>query len=475
MNYTIEEGKGEVKIAFTLTAEEWDASLNKAYIKNKSRFNIPGFRKGHATRKMIEKMYGEGVFFDDAFNDAFYEAYSKALGEHEEIFPVDDPKVDIDGVDENGVKFHAVVTVKPEVTLGDYKGIKVDKVEYNVTADDVNAEIERARKQASRKVEVEGKAVENGDIVNLDYSGSVDGIKFEGGTASNQELTIGSHSFIPGCEEQMVGMTVGETRDLNVPFPTDYHAKELAGKDSVFTVTVNKILKEEMPELNDEFAKDVSKFDTFAEYKADVEKRLQEGNDRRANAENENALIEAVTANSSVEIPQCMVESQIDYLVHDMEYRLMYMYQGMKLEDYLKYTGSNMAELRKSKTEEAKRDVKIRLVLEAIVKAENLDVTDAELDAELARIAESAGKSVEEYRKGVDERQLSYIKNDLLMKKLIEFLKANNTFEVKKAEKKTAAKKSAAKIAENGEEKAAAPKKTAAKKSTAKKTTEENK
>lgn len=474
MNYTIEESKGEVKISFTLDAKEWDDSLNKAYIKNKSRFNIPGFRKGHATRKMIEKMYGEGVFFDDAFNDAFYEAYSKALGEHEEIFPVDDPKVDIDGIDENGVKFHAVVTVKPEVTLGEYKGIKVDKVEYNVTADDVNAEIDRARKQASRKVEVEGRAVENGDIVNLDYSGSVDGVKFEGGTASSQELTIGSHAFIPGFEEQMVGMTVGETRDLNVPFPTDYHAKELAGKDSVFTVTVNKILKEEMPELNDEFAKDVSKFDTLAEYKADVEKRLQEGNDRRANAENENALIEAVTATSSVEIPQCMIDSQIDYLVRDMEYRLMYMYQGMKLEDYLKYTGSNMEELRKSKAEEAKRDVKIRLVLEAIVKAENLDVTDAELDAELARIAESAGKSVEEYRKGVDDRQLSYIKNDLLMKKLIEFLKANNTFEVKKAEKKTAAKKPAAKKAENGEEKAAAPKKTAAKKSTAKKTTEEN-
>lgn len=474
MNYTIEESKGEVKISFTLDAKEWDDSLNKAYIKNKSRFNIPGFRKGHATRKMIEKMYGEGVFFDDAFNDAFYEAYSKALGEHEEIFPVDDPKVDIDGIDENGVKFHAVVTVKPEVTLGEYKGIKVDKVEYNVTADDVNAEIDRARKQASRKVEVEGRAVENGDIVNLDYSGSVDGVKFEGGTASNQELTIGSHAFIPGFEEQMVGMAVGETRDLNVPFPTDYHAKELAGKDSVFTVTVNKILKEEMPELNDEFAKDVSKFDTLAEYKADVEKRLQEGNDRRANAENENALIEAVTATSSVEIPQCMIDSQIDYLVRDMEYRLMYMYQGMKLEDYLKYTGSNMEELRKSKAEEAKRDVKIRLVLEAIVKAENLDVTDAELDAELARIAESAGKSVEEYRKGVDDRQLSYIKNDLLMKKLIEFLKANNTFEVKKAEKKTAAKKPAAKKAENGEEKAAAPKKTAAKKSTAKKTTEEN-
>ncbi len=465
MNYTIEEGKGEVKISFALDAQEWDESINKAYIKNKAKFNIPGFRKGHATRKMIEKMYGEGVFFDDAFNDACYEAYSKALNEHEEIFPVDDPKVNIDGIDDNGVKFHAVVTVKPEATLGDYKGLNISKVEYNVTEDDVNAEIDRARKQASRKVEVEGKAVENGDIVNLDYSGSVDGVKFDGGTASNQELTIGSHTFIPGFEEQMIGMTIGETRDLNVPFPNDYHAKELAGKDSVFTVTVNKILKEEMPELNDDFAKDVSKFDTFAEYKADVEKRLQEGNDRRANAENENALIEAVAQTSSVEIPQCMIDSQIDYLVHDMEYRLMYMYQGLKLEDYLKYTGSSMEELRKSKAEEAKRDVKIRLVLEAIIKNENLDITDAELDEELKRIAESANKSVDEYRKTVDERQLSYIKNDLLMKKLIEFLKANNTFETKKA---TTNKD------ECCEEKVDAPKKATTKKSTVKKKTEEN-
>lgn len=465
MNYTIEESKGEVKINFALTAEEWDASLNKAYLKNKSKFNIPGFRKGHATRKMIEKMYGEGVFFDDAFNDAFYEAYSKALSEHEEIFPVDEPKVDIDGINADGIAFHAVVTVKPEVTLGAYKSIKVDKVEYNVTADDVQKELDRALKQASRKVEVEGRAVKNGDTVNLDYSGSIDGVKFDGGTASGQELVIGSGSFIPGFEEQMIGMNKGETKDLKVPFPKDYHAKELAGKDSVFTVTVNKILTEEMPELNDEFAKDVSKFDTLAEYKADIEKRLQEGNDRRAEAENENALIEAVTKDAVVDIPQCMIDSQIDYLVRDMEYRLMYMYQGMKLEDYLKYTGSNMEELRKSKTEDAKRDVKIRLVLEAIIKAENLDVTDEEFNAEVSKVAEAAGKNAEEYRKTMDDRQASYMKNDLLMKKLIAFLKENNTFELKKAEKKTAAKKTAKTAGTDKEDKPAA-KKTAAKKTT---------
>lgn len=448
MNYTIEELKGEVKINFSLTAEEWEDALNKAYEKNKKKFNVPGFRKGHATRKMIEKFYGAGVFFDEAFNETFYESYNKALTEHEEIFPVDDPKVDIDDITAEGVSFHAVVTVKPEVTLGAYTGIKVDKVEYNVTAEDVNAEIERAQKQASRKVEVTDREVKEGDIVNLDYSGSVDGVKFEGGTASNQELVIGSHSFIPGFEEQMVGMTIGETKDLHVGFPKEYHAQDLAGKDAVFTVTVNKIAIEELPELNDEFAKDVSKFDTFAEYKADVEKRLTEERNKRADNENENALIEAVTATAEVEIPQCMVERQIDYLVQDMEYRLMYMYQGMKLEDYLKYTGGTMEELRKSREEEAKNGVKTRLALEAIIKKENLDVTDEDLDAEMTKVAENVGKTLDEYRATVDERQLSYMKNDILMKKLVEFLKANNEFVLKKEEKKTAKKTTAKKTAE---------------------------
>lgn len=456
MNYTIEKGNGEVKINFALSAKEWDDCIEKAYLKNKSKYSIPGFRKGHISRKMIEKMYGEGVFFDDAFNDAFYDAYSKALNENEEIFPVDEPKVDIDGVNDDGVAFHATVTVKPEVTLGDYKGIKLDKVEYNVTVDDVQAEIDRARKQAGRRVEVTDRAVENGDIVNLDYSGSADGVKFDGGTAQGQELVIGSGSFIPGFEDGMVGMNVGETKDITVKFPENYHAENLAGKDAVFTVTVNKIEKEELPELNDEFAKEVSKFDTLDEYRADVEKRLTEENTRRADAENENKLVEAIVNNASVEIPSCMIEHQLDHIVEEMRYRLSYMYRGMKLEDYLKYTGGTIEELREARKADAERDVKTRLTLEAIVKAENLDVTDAEVEAEIVRMAQAQGKSADELKKHVDARQTEYIRNDILSKKLLTLLKDANEFvtgaaPAKKTAKKTATKKTAAKKADDAE------------------------
>lgn len=456
MNYTIEKGNGEVKINFALSAKEWDDCIEKAYLKNKSKYSVPGFRKGHVSRKMIEKMYGEGVFFDDAFNDAFYDAYSKALNENEEIFPVDEPKVDIDGVNDDGVAFHATVTVKPEVTLGDYKGIKLDKVEYNVTVDDVQAEIDRARKQAGRRVEVTDRAVENGDIVNLDYSGSADGVKFDGGTAQGQELVIGSGSFIPGFEDGMVGMNVGETKDITVKFPENYHAENLAGKDAVFTVTVNKIEKEELPELNDEFAKEVSKFDTLDEYRADVEKRLTEENTRRADSENENKLVEAIVNNASVEIPSCMIEHQLDHIVEEMRYRLSYMYRGMKLEDYLKYTGGTIEELREARKADAERDVKTRLTLEAIVKAENLDVTDAEVEAEIVRMAQAQGKSADELKKHVDARQTEYIRNDILSKKLLTLLKDANEFvtgaaPAKKTAKKTATKKTAAKKADDAE------------------------
>lgn len=456
MNYTIEKGNGEVKINFALSAKEWDDCIEKAYLKNKSKYSVPGFRKGHVSRKMIEKMYGEGVFFDDAFNDAFYDAYSKALNENEDIFPVDEPKVDIDGVNDDGVAFHATVTVKPEVTLGDYKGIKLDKVEYNVTVDDVQAEIDRARKQAGRRVEVTDRAVENGDIVNLDYSGSADGVKFDGGTAQGQELVIGSGSFIPGFEDGMIGMNVGETKDITVKFPENYHAENLAGKDAVFTVTVNKIEKEELPELNDEFAKEVSKFDTLDEYRADVEKRLTEENTRRADAENENKLVEAIVNNASVEIPSCMIEHQLDHIVEEMRYRLSYMYRGMKLEDYLKYTGGTIEELREARKADAERDVKTRLTLEAIVKAENLDVTDAEVEAEIVRMAQAQGKSADELKKHVDARQTEYIRNDILSKKLLTLLKDANEFvtgaaPAKKTAKKTATKKTAAKKADDAE------------------------
>ena len=439
MNYNIEEKKGEVKIDFELNAKEWDDAVNKAYLKNKSKYAIPGLRKGQAPRKMIEAMYGAGVFFDDAFNNAFYDSYQKALEEHEEVYPVDEPKVDIQSLDENGVKFNAVVTVKPQVKLGDYKGIKLEKIEYNVTAGDVKAELNRMREQASRRVEVKDRAVKDGDIVKLDYSGSINGEKFDGGTATDQELVIGSNTFIPGFESQMIGMNIGETKDITVTFPKDYHAADLAGKDAVFTVTVKGITEKQLPELDDAFAKDVSKFDTLADYKADIKKRLTEQNQNKAKIENQNAIVQKVTDNAEVDIPQCMIDRETDYIIEDMKQRLAYMYGGLKFEDYLKYTGSSEEQFRKDRAKEAANNVKTRLTVEAIVKAENIEVTDAEVDEALAKMAESVKKTPEEYKKTVSPQQLNYIKSDILMKKLLDFLMENNTFEKKESKKKAAA------------------------------------
>ncbi|MBO5224227.1 MAG: trigger factor [Clostridia bacterium] len=437
MKYEVERLTGEVKITFALTAEEWDAQINKAYLKEKSKINIPGFRKGQAPRKMIEKMYGPSVFFEEAFDGAFNDSYFKALDENEDIFPVDSPRLAEEPDMKDGLKFAVIVTVKPEVTLGDYKGIKIEKAEYTVTAKNVNEEIKKAQEQASRRVEVTDRAVKDGDIVTLDYKGMCEEVQFEGGTAENQELTIGSNTFIPGFEAQMVGMTIGETKDLNVKFPDEYHAENLKGKDAVFTVTVKKIEAKELPELNDEFAKNVSKFETFEEYKADVKANLKKQNEEKANRENETNLLTKIIEGATVEIPACMIEKQIDYIVRETEYQLSYMYRGLKFEDYLKYTGMTMEDFRKQNESRATQEVKSQLVFEAIIKAENITVTDEQVDAEVAKMAESAKKTAEEYKKDMDPRQLDYIRNDVLMTNLLSFLKANNTFEKKaKATKK---------------------------------------
>ena len=314
-------------------------------------------------------------------------------------------------------------------------------------------------------MEVEGRAVKDGDIVKLDYSGSVDGVKFDGGTATDQELVIGSKTFIPGFEDQMIGMNIGETKDINVTFPKEYHAADLAGKEAVFTVTVKGITEKQLPELDDAFAKDVSKFDTLAEYKADIKKRLTEQNENRAKVENQNAVIKAVTDNAEVEIPKCMIERELDYIVQDMEQRLNYMYNGIKFDEYLKYTGSSMEQFRKDREEEAKNNVKTRLTVEAIIKAENIEATEKDVDEALEKMAETAKKSLEDYKKGVSAQQINYIKSDILMKKLLDFLAENNVFEKKETAKKET-KKSAAKTetAEKTE-----------KKETKKKTTKEEK
>lgn len=446
MKYEVETQKGAVKAVFTLTDAEWQDELTASYNRTKGKYNVPGFRKGHATRKMIEAMYGAGVFFDDAFDSAFRRCYREFLSKETEVRPVDEPQVDFVPT-EKGISFSATVTVKPEVVLGAYKGMKVGKVAYNVTDADVEHEIEHAVERASREVSVE-RAVENGDKVTLDYSGSIDGVKFDGGTAQNQQLVIGSNTFIPGFEEQMIGMNKGEEKDLSVKFPDDYHAKDMAGKNAVFHVKVHDITVKEKPAVDDAFAKEVSEFDTLEAYRKSIREKLEKQNKDRADRENENALLEEIVKNVTVDIPECMIRDELEYMLRDFEYRIQSMYGGMKLADYFKYTGTTEEDFKKQRRESALNTVKLRLSLEAIIKAENLEVTDADTDALIKEIAESRGQDFETYKKEVSEREMPYIKSDALMKKVVDFLKANNTFVLKeKEEEKKPAKKTAGETA----------------------------
>lgn len=461
MDYKTERQKGSVKFTFTVPHDEWEAEMNAAYIKNRGKYGIPGFRKGHAPRKMIENAYGPTVFFDDAFNACASKGYTTALHENEDVFPVDEPKVDIEKFEADAMTFTIEVTVKPDVTLGQYKGLTVKKASYPVTDADVEADIERNLQSKSRLTEITDRAAQTGDTVTIDYSGSVNGEKFTGGTAEKQELTLGSHSFIPGFEEQVVGMQIGESKDVSVTFPADYHAEDLKGKDAVFAVTLHGIKFREVPELNDAFVKDTTKFETVADYRADVEKRLKENAAHREDNENKNNMIEAIVQNASVEIPACMVESELDYMLQDFEYRLSYMYGGMKLDDYFKYTGSSREDFRKDRKEEAEKSVKTRLVLEAIIKAEKTEPTDEEMNARIAEIAATSGKSAEEYNKTLSDQQRNHIKSDVTVEKTLNELVKANTFEVGAGEEKTGAAQA---------EKPAAKKSAAAKKSTATKT-----
>ena len=450
MNYSVEKQKGAVKVNFTLTAEEWKNELSQTYFNTRGKYNVPGFRKGHAPRGVIESMYGKGVFFDDAFEATFRRAYSEVMDKETWIFPVDDPKVDLGEMTDEKFTFSATVTVKPEFALGEYKGLEIPKEEVSVTDEEINAEVEQAREHASRMVDVTDRAVKDGDIVTLDYSGSVNGVKFEGGTAENQELTIGSHTFIPGFEEQVIGLTAEQTSDIKVKFPDEYHAKELAGKDAVFTVTVHGIKTKEVPELNDTFASEVSKFDTLEEYKDSIAAKIRENKQRHADVESENAMLKAVSENCDIEIPQCMIDREVDYLIADFEMQIKQYYGGMTLKDYLKYTGLKEVDLRRQRRESAISNIKIRLTLEKIIEAETTEVSDKEIDEHIDKMvadAKAAGTETEESK--LSSRR-PYIKSDLLMMKVVDFLKANNKFVPKKkeenekpADKKPAAKKSA--------------------------------
>ncbi len=421
MSTTVEKiSSNKVKLSFDIDAAKFDEAMGKAYIKVRGQVAIPGFRKGHAPRKMIENMYGEGVFYDEAFELIFDEVYGPAIDE-DKLEVVDRPQVDIQqiGTGKN-LQFTCEVFVKPDVTLGEYKGVEVKKEHTLVTEDDVNAEIEKERNKQAAEVSVDDRAVAEGDTVNLDYSGSVDGVKFAGGTAEGQTLKIGSHTFIPGFEEQMVGMNIGEEKDLNVTFPTEYHAPDLAGKEAVFHVKVNSITETQLPALDDDFAKDISEFDTLDAYKADVRAKLEAQAAERDNNAFTNAVIEKVMANATVEIPDAMVERQIDSMVRNFEARLAQ--QGLKLADFMKYTGQDEKSFRNQYRDQAEKSVRANLVLEAVENVEKFEAAEEEIDAEIEKFAKQIGQNVEDLKKNLTEGDREYFKADVIRDKAVKFL-----------------------------------------------------
>jgi len=425
MKYTIENSEQKCKVIFELDKQEWEKALNDAYQKTKDKYVVQGFRSGHAPRKYIETQFGPTTFFDEAFNVAFPVYFNKMLAEHTDICPVETPSLDILDFPNDGVKFSAEFAVKPDVDLGQYTGLKIEAQSGIVSDEDIERELNLALDRASRMVEVDSP-IQNGDFVNLDYKGMLDGIAFDGGTAQNQELEIGSKTFIQGFEEQLIGLKVGDTKSINCTFPKDYHSKNLAGKAVVFDCKIIKVKQKQYPELNDDFARDVSTFDTLEEYKRDLTQKLQKTTDENANNSNLNKLLDTIAQNAKVNIPDAMINSQIDSYMQEFEYRLSA--NGLKLDDYLRYTGLSAKDMRSMRIEDAKKTVRLRLVLQKIVEKEKIEPSNQEIDEKLFKRADNLKKSLEEYKKGINERELDYITNEIIMDKLIEWLKKNNEF-----------------------------------------------
>ncbi len=428
MKYTFEIGKkSTVKVTIKLTAEEWNEAINAAYEKTKGRYSIPGFRKGKVPKKVIETAYGAGVFYEDAINYAFPKYYEEVLEKEPSIEAVASPEIDIKDISDKGITMIAVVPVKPEVILGEYKGINFKKNVYNVKDEEIDNELSRLQDRNSRMVEITDRAVKDGDTVVIDYSGSVDGVKFDGGTAEKQTLVIGSKTFIPGFEEQVIGMNIGEDKDINVKFPEEYHAENLKGKDAVFAIKLHEIKAKELPELTDDFIKDAVGAESVAVYKEEVKARLEKQNADRAERELEDEIVKKITASSEMELCDALVENQIDRMVQEMEYRMSY--QGLKLDDYLKYVGKTMAEFRKGYEEQAIEMVKSQLVIEKIINVEKIEATDEDVEKRVEEMAKAQNKPAPDVKKNMGARQLDYIKNDIIIKKLFDTLKNINVIE----------------------------------------------
>ena len=426
MNYTVEKlEKNKAKIIVKVDAQDWQNALQKAYEKTKNKYQIGGFRKGHVPYKVLVNAYGVGVFFDDALDIILPQEYGKVLEQEKELDPVDTPEVGINAISDATLEFTLTVQCKPDFTLGKYTGLEIARDKVEVSEEEVQAEINAKLEEAGAWIPVVDRAAQNGDQVLIDYSGSVDGVKFDGGTAEKQTLTLGSGMFIPGFEEQVVGMNIGDQKDVNVTFPEEYHEKSLAGKQAVFAVKLHEINIKDVPTLDDESVKDISEFDTVEEYKASVKSKIEEKKNAEADSKLENDLIQKIADDSKVEIPQCMIEQQIDDMIQEFEQRLQY--QGLNAKDYYKYTGMTQEKLRENYKEMAEKNVKLRLTLEALLKAVQVPVSDEEIDEKIADMANQAGQTFEEYKGYINEQYREYLRRDLVTSKLFEYLKNNNT------------------------------------------------
>lgn len=412
--------KNMAKLTIEVPAEEFDAAIKNAYNKNKNKFSIPGFRKGKAPLAMLEKMYGAGIFYEDAANEVIDASYPKAAEESKEEI-VSTPEIKVTQI-EKGKAFiyEATVALKPEVTLGEYKGVEVKKAEAVVTDEDVENELTAARKKNGRLIDVEDGAIEDGDNTIIDFTGYIDDKTFDGGAGTDYPLVIGSHSFIEGFEDQLIGKKKGETCDVNVTFPAEYHADELAGKPAKFVVTIKEVKRNELPELNDEFASEVSDFDTLDEYKADIRKKLQEKKEQDAKVENENNVIEKVVENAQMELPQPMVDTQAREMVENYARRLQS--QGLNINDYMKYTGMTPEKLMEQMRPEAEKRIKTRLVLEKVVEVENVEVSDEKLDEQINEIAASYKLEGAKLKEMMGEREKEQIREELKVQAAIDLL-----------------------------------------------------
>lgn len=415
--------KNLVKVVFEVSADDFEAAIKKVYAKNAKKYSVPGFRKGKVPRAVIEKYYTEAVFYDDAINLVLPEAYEAALKEAD-LEPVARPELDVADIKTGEpVVFTALVTTKPDVELGTYKGLKIDKIEHTVSDEDVDKELETAQKRNARLVPVEDRAAENGDIAVIDFEGFTGGVAFAGGKGEGYELELGSGSFIPGFEEQLVGKNAGDDVEVNVTFPTEYHSDELAGKDAMFKVKIHELKKKELPELDDDFASEVSEFETLDEYKKSIRERLEKQAESKTKTETENAIIEKACENAKVDIPKAMVDAHIDTMVQDFAQRLQY--QGMSLEMYMQYTGSTPEAFRESFREQAEKQTKTMLVLEAIYKAENVDVTDEEVNDKIAEMAKMYNMELDKLNELITDAEKENIREDVKMSKTVDLLVNN--------------------------------------------------